>query len=69
MIFTAVNRYGNSVVIQDSSGRRYKRNVSCVKKYFARSELNPQIESDSESDVDYVPFPNQVADDQAHVQK
>ena len=30
-IFTVVNRYGNSVVIQGSLGRRYKRNVSCIK--------------------------------------
>ena len=67
-IFMVVNRYGNSVVIQDSLGRRYKRNVSCIKKYFARSEVNPQIESDSESDVDYAPFSNSVAHDQGHVQ-
>ena len=63
-----MNRYVNSVVIQDFSGRTYTRNVSCVKKYFARSEVNPQIESDSESDVDYVPFSNQIAHDQEHVQ-
>ena len=60
-----VNRYGNSVVIQDFLGRRYKRNVSRIKKYFAKSEVNPQIESDSESDVD---FSNSVAHDQGHVQ-
>ena len=57
-IFTVVNRYGNSVVIQDFLGRRYTRNVSCVEKYFARSEVNPQVKSDSENDVDYVPFSN-----------
>ena len=59
-----MKRYGT----QDSFERRYKKNVSCVKKYYARSEVNPQIESDSESDVDYVPFPNQIAHDQGHVQ-
>ena len=63
-----MNRYGNSVVIQDPLGRRYKRNVSYVKKYYVRSEVNPQNESDSESDGDYVHFSNQIAHDQGHVQ-
>ena len=63
-----MNSHGNSVVIQDSLGKRYKRNVSCVEKYYARSEVNPQTESDSESNVDYVPFSNQIAHDQGHVQ-
>ena len=50
-IFTTVNRYGNSVVTQDSFRRRYKTNVPWVRKYYARSEVNPQTEIDSESDV------------------
>ena len=62
-----MNRYGNSAVIQDFLGRRYKRNISCIKKYYARSEVNPQIESDSESDADYVSFSNQIPHDQGHV--
>ena len=66
--FTIMSRYGNSVVIQDSLGRRYKRNVSCVKNYYAKSEVNPQIESNNESDVDYVPFSKQIPHDQGHVQ-
>ena len=66
-IFTIVDRYDNSVVIQNSLERRYKRNISCVKKYYARSEVNPPIESDSESDVDYVPFSNQIVHEKGHV--